>query len=92
MKDHISKPFVPRQMNRVLRRYLHDPVPRCPGAPAQPVGWSCVWRREPPASNSAACCCSVLLTMQLTRPLPVETPRSGAHLGSNPNLTTGIFR
>jgi signal transduction histidine kinase/CheY-like chemotaxis protein len=26
MNDYISKPFVPRDMNRVLRRYLQDPV------------------------------------------------------------------
>ncbi len=28
MNDYISKPFVPREMNRVLRRYLQDPVSR----------------------------------------------------------------
>jgi len=37
MSDYISKPFVPRQMNRVLRRHLHNQVQRRSAAPAPAV-------------------------------------------------------
>ncbi len=37
MNDYISKPFVPRQMTRVLRRHLHNRVQRRSAAPAAAV-------------------------------------------------------